>query len=103
LPEKYGSWHQLYWVDGEVVAFGVLDIVKGGVSSVYFVYNPEGELGGMGWGKVSLFVRLRSVRATPTDILFSSSIDQAECSSRDWSGEGYGAGWSEGNEASLPR
>ena len=58
LPESYGTWHQLYWVDGELVAFGVLDIVKGGVSSVYFVYDPEGEMGSMGWGKVSrVFLR----------------------------------------------
>ncbi|CEL59620.1 arginine-tRNA-protein transferase [Rhizoctonia solani AG-1 IB] len=41
LPTHYGSYHQMYRVDGELVAIGVIDILPGCVSSVYFMYAPE--------------------------------------------------------------
>jgi arginine-tRNA-protein transferase len=47
-----GSFHQLYRLDGELVAFAVLDLLPHTVSSVYFVYDPE-KLGRYGMGKVS--------------------------------------------------
>ncbi|KAI5119896.1 hypothetical protein M0805_003700 [Coniferiporia weirii] len=47
LPTNYGSHHQLYRLDGELIAMAVLDILPGCVSSVYFVYNSE-------WEKFSL-------------------------------------------------
>ncbi|XP_026133704.1 arginyl-tRNA--protein transferase 1-like isoform X4 [Carassius auratus] len=37
----YGSFHQQYWLDGRIVAVGVLDILPSCVSSVYFYYHPD--------------------------------------------------------------
>ncbi|XP_046969534.1 arginyl-tRNA--protein transferase 1 isoform X1 [Vanessa cardui] len=36
----YGSFHQQYWLDGKIIAVGVLDILPKCVSSVYFFYDP---------------------------------------------------------------
>ncbi|KAI9000901.1 arginine-tRNA-protein transferase [Trametes punicea] len=47
LPENYGSYHQLYRLDGELVAVGVIDILPSCVSSVYFMYEKR-------WEKYSL-------------------------------------------------
>ncbi|KAG9128339.1 Arginyl-tRNA--protein transferase 1 [Ceratobasidium sp. 392] len=47
LPTHYGSYHQMYRVDGKLVAIGVIDILPGCVSSVYFIYAE-------GWGIWSL-------------------------------------------------
>jgi len=49
---RTGTVHQLYRVDGVLVAFAVLDLLPHTVSSVYFVYDPE-VLGKFGMGKVS--------------------------------------------------
>ncbi|XP_017093675.2 arginyl-tRNA--protein transferase 1 isoform X2 [Drosophila bipectinata] len=41
-PEMgYGSFHQQYWLDDKLVAVGVIDILPGSVSSVYFFYDPD--------------------------------------------------------------
>nr|XP_016999684.2 arginyl-tRNA--protein transferase 1 isoform X1 [Drosophila takahashii] len=41
-PEMgYGSFHQQYWLDDNLIAVGVIDILPGCVSSVYFFYDPE--------------------------------------------------------------
>lgn len=37
----YGSFHQQYWLDGRIVAVGVLDILPTCVSSVYLYYHPD--------------------------------------------------------------
>ena len=42
-PQHLGSWHQCYRVDGELVAFGVLDLLPACVSGVYFVYHRSVE------------------------------------------------------------
>ncbi|KAH8118588.1 arginine-tRNA-protein transferase [Phellopilus nigrolimitatus] len=47
LPRTYGSYHQLYRVDGALAALAVLDVLPGCVSSVYFVY-------GAAWARFSL-------------------------------------------------
>ncbi|EIW61258.1 arginyltransferase [Trametes versicolor FP-101664 SS1] len=47
LPEKYGAYHQLYRLDGKLIAMGVIDILPNCVSSVYFMYEKE-------WEKFSL-------------------------------------------------
>ncbi|KAG5642533.1 hypothetical protein DXG03_002606 [Asterophora parasitica] len=41
LPKTYGSYHQLYRVDGTLVAMGVIDVLPACVSSVYFMYDHE--------------------------------------------------------------
>ncbi|KAK8391328.1 hypothetical protein O3P69_017143 [Scylla paramamosain] len=41
-PEQgYGSFHHQYWMDGRLIAVGVLDILPHCVSSVYLYYDPE--------------------------------------------------------------
>ena len=37
----YGTFHQLYRIDGRLVAVGVVDILPVGLSSVYLFYDPE--------------------------------------------------------------
>ncbi|KZO98195.1 hypothetical protein CALVIDRAFT_562577 [Calocera viscosa TUFC12733] len=51
LPRQYGSYHQKYILDGKLVALGVIDILPGCVSSVYFMYASRMEKRVM--GKVS--------------------------------------------------
>ncbi|CAN7988184.1 unnamed protein product [Ixodes hexagonus] len=36
-----GSFHQQYWLDGDLIAVGVIDILPTCVSSVYLFYNPD--------------------------------------------------------------
>lgn len=37
----YGSFHQQYWLDGRIVAVGVIDVLPSCVSSVYLYYHPD--------------------------------------------------------------
>ncbi|XP_077285005.1 arginyltransferase 1 isoform X3 [Arctopsyche grandis] len=37
----FGSFHQQYWLDGNLIAVGVIDILPKCVSSVYFFYDPS--------------------------------------------------------------
>ncbi|XP_031244382.1 arginyl-tRNA--protein transferase 1 isoform X2 [Mastomys coucha] len=37
----YGSFHQQYWLDGRIIAVGVIDILPYCVSSVYLYYDPD--------------------------------------------------------------
>ncbi|KAI0939731.1 hypothetical protein AcW1_004663 [Taiwanofungus camphoratus] len=48
LPREYGSYHQLYRLDDELIAMGVLDILPNCVSSVYFMYEKKWEKFSMG-------------------------------------------------------
>ncbi|OJA17018.1 hypothetical protein AZE42_00552 [Rhizopogon vesiculosus] len=43
LPSQYGSFHQMYRLDGELIAMGVIDILPACISSVYFIYDPSHE------------------------------------------------------------
>jgi arginine-tRNA-protein transferase len=43
LPSHYGSYHQLYRLDGRLVAMGVIDILPSCISSVYFMWEKEYE------------------------------------------------------------
>lgn len=43
LPRYYGAYHQLYRLDGELVAMGVIDILPSCVSSVYFMWEKRFE------------------------------------------------------------
>lgn len=40
-PHGYGSFHQQYWLNGKLIAVGVIDILPKCVSSVYFFYDPD--------------------------------------------------------------
>ncbi|KAF9646768.1 hypothetical protein BDM02DRAFT_3099355 [Thelephora ganbajun] len=48
LPRVYGSYHQLYRLDGKLIAVAVLDILPSCVSSVYFMYDPAFEKHSLG-------------------------------------------------------
>ena len=37
----FGSFHQQYWLDGKLIAVGVIDILPKCVSSVYLYYDPD--------------------------------------------------------------
>lgn len=43
LPSHYGSYHQLYRLNGELIAMAVIDILPSCVSSVYFMYDKNWE------------------------------------------------------------
>jgi len=43
LPLEYGSYHQLYKLDDELIAMSVIDILPNCVSSVYFMYDKDWE------------------------------------------------------------
>ncbi|KAI0750919.1 arginine-tRNA-protein transferase [Daedaleopsis nitida] len=51
LPATYGSYHQLYRLDGELIGMGVIDILPHCVSSVYFMYEKIWER--FSFGKLS--------------------------------------------------
>ena len=38
---KGGSFHQQYWLNGELIAVGVVDILENCLSSVYLFYDPK--------------------------------------------------------------
>ncbi|XP_050027670.2 arginyl-tRNA--protein transferase 1 isoform X4 [Dermacentor andersoni] len=40
-PYSLGSFHQQYWLDGNLIAVGVIDILPTCLSSVYLYYNPN--------------------------------------------------------------
>lgn len=37
----YGTFHQQYWLDGQLIAVGVLDVLPRCLSAVYFFYDPD--------------------------------------------------------------
>ncbi|XP_046752568.1 arginyl-tRNA--protein transferase 1 isoform X4 [Diprion similis] len=39
-PQGYGSFHQQYWLNNQLIAVGVIDILPSCISSVYFFYDP---------------------------------------------------------------
>lgn len=49
--QKLGSYHMCYWLDGQLVGIGVLDLLPHCVSSVYFLYHES--IHGFSPGKLS--------------------------------------------------
>lgn len=49
---QYGTYHQLYKIDGRLVAVGVIDLLPSGLSSVYLFYDPEEK--GLSLGRYTL-------------------------------------------------
>lgn len=41
--KRHGSFHQLYRLDGRLIAIGVIDLMPHAVSGVYFIYHPDFE------------------------------------------------------------
>jgi arginine-tRNA-protein transferase len=50
----YGSFHLQYYLNGKILACNVLDILPGGVSSVYFYYEPD-----LGFLKLGVYSALK--------------------------------------------
>lgn len=43
VAQKLGSYHQMYRLNGRLIAIGVLDLLPGCVSGVYFIYHSDFE------------------------------------------------------------
>uniref|UniRef100_H2Y4K1 Arginyl-tRNA--protein transferase 1 n=1 Tax=Ciona savignyi TaxID=51511 RepID=H2Y4K1_CIOSA len=56
----YGSYHNQYWLDGKLVAVGVLDILPSCISSVYLYYDPD--YGFLSFGVYSALSEISLVR-----------------------------------------
>lgn len=41
LPTHYGTYHCLYYLDGNLIGVGVLDILTKSITTVYFFYDPN--------------------------------------------------------------
>ncbi|KAJ4439160.1 hypothetical protein ANN_15117 [Periplaneta americana] len=65
LPQGYGSFHQQYWMDGRLIAVGVIDILPRCVSSVYFYYDPE-----LGQLSLGTYASLRHASCISTVVCF---------------------------------
>jgi arginine-tRNA-protein transferase len=50
----YGCFHLQYYLNGKIIACNVLDILPGGVSSVYFYYEPD-----LGFLKLGVYSALK--------------------------------------------
>jgi arginine-tRNA-protein transferase len=50
----YGCFHLQYYLNGKIVACGVIDILPGGISSVYFYYEPD-----LGFLKLGVYSALK--------------------------------------------
>ncbi|KAF9263518.1 hypothetical protein L218DRAFT_864642 [Marasmius fiardii PR-910] len=74
LPTHYGSYHQLYRLDGKLIAMAVLDILPHCVSSVYFMYDDDWEEFSLGklsaLREISLAKELFEARAPGLQFLY---------------------------------
>ena len=48
---QYGPLHQCYYLDSKLIAIGFLDVLPSGISSIYFIYDPDYKE--LGLGKIS--------------------------------------------------
>ncbi|KAI8362799.1 arginine-tRNA-protein transferase [Blakeslea trispora] len=62
----YGSFHQKYLLNGQLIALAVLDILPGCVSSVYFLYDPD--YGFLSLGKYSALREIQLVQQSPPSV-----------------------------------
>ena len=58
----YGTYHQLYKLDGKLVAVGVIDIVPTGIVSVYMWYSVSKEVMKLSFGIYSMLKEIEFVR-----------------------------------------
>ncbi|EGO01819.1 hypothetical protein SERLA73DRAFT_48986 [Serpula lacrymans var. lacrymans S7.3] len=74
LPRDYGSYHQLYRLDDELIAVGVIDILPFCVSSVYFFYDAKWEKYSLGklsaMREASLIQEMHAAGAQTMDSLY---------------------------------
>lgn len=74
LPLNYGSYHQLYKLNGQLIGMGVLDILPKCVSSVYFMYDKAMERFSLGklsaLREISLAQEIREAGASEMEYLY---------------------------------
>ena len=58
----YGTYHQLYKLDGKLVAVGVIDIVPTGIVSVYMWYSVSKEVMKLSFGVYSILKEIEFVQ-----------------------------------------
>ena len=58
----YGTYHQLYKLDGKLVAVGVIDIVPTGIVSIYMWYNVSKEVSKLSFGVYSMLKEIEFVQ-----------------------------------------
>ena len=58
----YGTYHQLYKLDGKLVAVGVIDIVPTGIVSVYMWYSVSKEVMKLSFGVYSMLKEIEFVQ-----------------------------------------
>ncbi|KAG6918917.1 hypothetical protein DXG01_010572 [Tephrocybe rancida] len=77
LPQKYGSYHQMYRLDGKLIAMGVIDILPHCVSSVYFMYDDTWEKFSLGklsaLREISLVLEMHDAGAPGMEFLYMGS------------------------------
>ncbi|KAF9568968.1 hypothetical protein CPC08DRAFT_757172 [Agrocybe pediades] len=92
LPAQYGSYHQLYRLDGELIAMAVLDILPHCVSSVYFMYDKTWERFSLGklsaLREASLAAEMRQAGAPGMQYLYMGFYIHS-CQKMKYKGEYY--------------
>ncbi|KAL1956939.1 hypothetical protein VTO42DRAFT_6686 [Malbranchea cinnamomea] len=66
--KKLGSYHQVYRLDGKVIAVAVLDLLPNSVSSVYVYYDPEYEQ--FEFGKLTALREIALALETPYEYYY---------------------------------
>ena len=51
---SYGCFHLQYYLNGKMIACSVIDVLSGGISSVYFYYEPD-----LGFLKLGVYSALK--------------------------------------------
>lgn len=59
---EYGTYHQLYRLDGKLVAIGIIDIVPKGLVSIYMWYNVSKEVSRLSFGVYSALKEIELVK-----------------------------------------
>ena len=59
---EYGTFHQLYRLDGKLVAIGIIDVVPKGIVSIYMWYNVSKEISKYSFGVYSALKEIEFVR-----------------------------------------
>ena len=58
---KYGTFHQLYRLDGKLVAISIIDIVPSGIISIYMCYSMTKEVRRLSFGVYSMLKEIQLV------------------------------------------
>ncbi|KAG6885205.1 hypothetical protein C0993_004887 [Termitomyces sp. T159_Od127] len=76
LPRNYGSYHQLYRLNGKLIALDVIDILPHCISSVYFMYDDTWQRFSL--GKTSSYWDDEEVRDSIMAYLNDIGVDTAK-------------------------